>query len=49
MNKINKDFTFLELGVVSVIIRLLGGTIGPNLFKNLENSEKLRLSPKLMH
>ncbi|KQW99762.1 type II secretion system protein GspG [Acinetobacter sp. Root1280] len=33
-------FTLLELMIVLVIIGLLAGIIGPNLFKNLEKSEK---------
>ena len=36
----NKGFTLLELMIVLVIIGLLAGIIGPNLFKNLEKSEK---------
>lgn len=32
-------FTLLELMIVLVIIGLLAGIIGPNLFKNLEKSE----------
>lgn len=35
-----KGFTLLELMIVLVIIGLLAGIIGPNLFKNLEKSEK---------
>lgn len=34
-----KGFTLLELMIVLVIIGLLAGIIGPNLFKNLEKSE----------
>lgn len=34
-----KGFTLLELMIVLVIIGLLAGVIGPNLFKNLEKSE----------
>jgi len=35
-----KGFTLLELMIVLVIIGLLAGIIGPNLFKNLNKSEK---------
>ena len=34
-----QGFTLLELMIVLVIIGLLAGIIGPNLFKNLEKSE----------
>lgn len=36
----SKGFTLLELMIVLVIIGLLAGIIGPNLFKNLQKSEK---------
>ncbi|WP_323807371.1 type II secretion system protein GspG [Acinetobacter gyllenbergii] len=39
-NTKSKGFTLLELMIVLVIIGLLAGIIGPNLFKNLEKSEK---------
>ncbi|WP_336148324.1 type II secretion system major pseudopilin GspG [Acinetobacter ursingii] len=36
----NNGFTLLELMIVLVIIGLLAGIIGPNLFKNLQKSER---------
>ena len=40
IKRIQQGFTLLELMIVLVIIGLLAGIIGPNLFKNLEKSEK---------